>query len=88
MILIGAAIYSAVIIFWASVSRFIEPENKAVAVAFINSVGSVGGYCSPLMFAEIEKLTDDIKISLFMGAGAAFFLAVMLLQFLPWRKSN
>lgn len=60
---------SARMIFWTIPPRFLVGTGAAVGIAFINSVGLLGGFFGPLLMGWLRDLTGSFSAGLLMMAG-------------------
>ncbi len=63
---------SARAVFWTIPTRFLTGAAAAGGLAFINMVGTVGGFAGPYMMGELKELTGSF------AAGIAGMAAIML----------
>ena len=59
-------------------SGFLSPEILAVAMAFINTCSSVGGYIGNQMSGVIDAAIGDVGVFVFMGAVVLVSVALIL----------
>jgi MFS family permease len=50
--------------FWALVSDWISPANKAAAIAAVNSLANVSGFVAPSLFGFIKDQTGSFALGL------------------------
>ncbi|MGH7105848.1 MAG: MFS transporter, partial [Acetobacteraceae bacterium] len=82
--LVGAT--SARAIFWAIPPRFLVGTAAAGGLAFINSVGTLGGFFGPFMMGWLKDLTGSFDSGLALMAVIVMIsagFAVLLRQFAP-----
>jgi MFS transporter, ACS family, tartrate transporter len=60
---------SARMIFWTIPSRFLAGAGAAGGIAFINSVGILGGFFGPLLMGRLRELTGSFGTGLLAMAG-------------------
>lgn len=65
--LIGVTAARAV--FWTIPTTFLTGVAAAGGLAFINSVGTVGGFVGPYMMGELRELTGSFEAGLLAMAG-------------------
>ena len=65
--------------FWALVSDWISPANKAAAIAMVNSIASLSGFVGPFMIGYIKDKTGSYAMGTLpmillalIGAAAVF----------------
>jgi len=73
----SAGFYSAQPIFWTMPSRFLSGVGVASAIAFINSVGNLGGFVAPNLRVFAEKFFQNSSAGL-LAIGAASFVGALL----------
>ncbi|MBI1915197.1 MAG: MFS transporter [Planctomycetes bacterium] len=75
-----AGTMSAVPVFWSLPTAFLSGAAAAAGIAWINSVGNLGGYGGPQLFGKFhDPTTDDfslgqIAMAIVLGAGVALVL--------------
>jgi len=79
MISIAAiGVMSAVSVFWSMPTMFLSGTAAATGIAFINSIGGLGGFISPEMFLWF-KMNFDLGVGL-MAAGVIIGIAALILM--------
>ena len=68
--------------FWAMTSAFLGGTAAAAGLAFINSVGNLGGFAGPYLVGIIKDKTGNNVVALLMLGGALLAMALFTL-FLP-----
>ena len=63
--------------FWALSTSFLGGLAAAGAIAFINSVGNLGGYFGPLLMGKIKDRTHSYEIALLILAGILALAGVL-----------
>jgi ACS family tartrate transporter-like MFS transporter len=74
-------ITSARAIFWPIPTRFLAGVGAAAGLAFINSIGTIGGFVGPYLMGWLRDFTGSFETGLIAMAGilfAASFLAFSL----------
>ena len=80
--LVAAGAYSIAGPFWSLPSEFLAGYAAASGIAFINSIGNLGGFAGPYAIGLIKDKTG----SLFWGlafVGTSMLVSAMLLMLLP-----
>lgn len=77
--LVTAGLLSWVGCFWSLPTAFLSGTAAAAGIAWINSVGNLGGYFGPDMIGRIRTATDSTAIAFFALAAIAFVGAVVIL---------
>ena len=67
MALVG--ITSARAIFWPIPTRFLEGVGAAAGLAFINSIGTIGGFAGPYLMGFLRDFTGSFNAGLLAMAG-------------------
>jgi MFS transporter, ACS family, tartrate transporter len=76
-----AGLYGVRPAFWALPSMFLTGTAAAGGIAFINSIGNVGGYIGPFVVGWIKDSTNSFEIALYflatcsLASGAVAFFA-------------
>ena len=65
--------------FWPMPSVFLTGGAAAVGMAFINSIGALGGYFGPLVVGWIKDETKSFEMALYFLAACAFVSTVIAL---------
>ncbi|WP_353232323.1 MFS transporter [Pseudomonas helleri] len=78
----AACIQAAVPLLFSFPSRHFNGARAAVALAMVNSVGSLGGFIGPVLLGWMKEATGSNQAGLLAMAGA-FVLAALLAAILP-----
>ncbi|HZJ14366.1 MAG TPA: MFS transporter [Chthoniobacteraceae bacterium] len=73
--------------FWAATTAFLSGTAAAGGIAFINSVGNLGGYVGPHVVGVIKDKTSSNVVALVFLSGALFAMALLTLA-IPKVKSS
>ncbi|HLH04850.1 MAG TPA: MFS transporter [Bryobacteraceae bacterium] len=77
-----AGIAAAYTTFWALPSAFVTGTAASAAIAWINSVGNLGGYFGPSLTGKIRELTQSSTLALFtLSAGCLMSVALTIIFF-------
>jgi ACS family tartrate transporter-like MFS transporter len=79
---IAAGIYSFLGPFWALPSEFLSGLSAAAGIAFINSIGSLGGFVGPSAIGVLTKHAGGMSIGL-RFVGFSLLMSAVLLLLLP-----
>ena len=63
--------------FWPMPSLFLTGASAAAGMAFINSIGNLGGYVGPFIVGWIKDSTSSFETALYFLAACAFMSAVI-----------
>jgi nitrate/nitrite transporter NarK len=85
--LVTAGLLSSVVTFWTLPTAFLPSTASAVGIAWISSVGSLGGHVGPDLIGRIRTATDSTEAAFFALSGVAFIGAVIILL-LPTLKTR
>lgn len=77
--LVTAGLLSTIAIFWSLPTAFLSGTAAAAGIAWINSVGSLGGYFGPDMIGRIRTATGSTEAAFFALAGIALIGAIIVL---------
>jgi MFS transporter, ACS family, tartrate transporter len=72
---------------WSLPSEFLTGFSAAAGIAFINSIGNLGGFVGPYAMGAISKTTGSFHGGL-VFAGISLFISAMLLIALPKRTEQ
>ena len=72
-------ILSWVATFWSLPTAFLTGTAAAAGIAWINSVGNLGGHFGPILIGRIRTLTDSSEWAFFTLAGMALLGALIIL---------
>lgn len=64
LVLAAVGVLSAMPVFWAAATEDFDEAFAPVAIAFINSVGNVGGFVSPLVIGFLLQRTGSYSLGL------------------------
>jgi ACS family tartrate transporter-like MFS transporter len=81
---VASGIYSLFGPFWSLPNEFLAGFSAAAGIAFINSIGNLGGFVGPYALGAVSKATGSFRGGL-VFAGASLFISAMLLIVLPSR---
>jgi len=76
-----AGIAAAYTTFWAIPSMFVTGTAASAGIAWINSVGNLGGYVSPALVGKIRDVTHSMTPALLMLASACVVSAILTIFF-------
>src|SRR5215469_1354082 len=76
--LAAAGIYSLLSPFWSMPNEFLSGSSAAAGIAFINSVGNVGGFVGPYVMGAINKRTGSFRGGLVLASISLFTSAILL----------
>jgi MFS family permease len=76
-----AGIMAAVSTFWALPSMFVTGTAASAGIAWINSVGNLGGYVSPALVGKIRDVTHRMTPALLMLASACIVSVILTVFF-------
>jgi MFS transporter, ACS family, tartrate transporter len=85
--LVASGISGLVGPFWSLPNEFLTGFSAAAGIAFINSIGNLGGFVGPYAIGAISKKTGSFHGGLVL-AGISLFTSAMLLIALRQRKGN
>jgi MFS family permease len=80
-----AAAYST---FWALPSMFVTGTAASAGIAWINSVGNLGGYVSPALVGKIRDATQSMTLALLMLAFACVISSILAIVFFRRQREN
>ena len=75
----ACGIFMALPNFWSLPPQFLTGAAAAAGIAFINTLGNVGGFSAPYVTGWLKDLTGDEKIPLTITGGFLVMSAVILL---------
>jgi MFS transporter, ACS family, tartrate transporter len=76
--LVGIA--SARAIFWTIPTRFLTGVGAAAGLAFINSIGTIGGFAGPSLMGWLRDLTGSFQMGLLVIAGVLFATSLLAIS--------
>ena len=83
--LVTAGLLSSVVTFWSLATTFLSGTASAVGIAWISSIGSLGGHVGPDLIGRIRAATDSTEAAFFALAAIAF-IGAMIMLLLPAPK--
>ncbi len=76
-----AGIAAAYTTFWALPSMFVTGLAASASIAWINSVGNLGGYVSPALVGKIRDATHSMTLALLMLSAACVVSVILTVAF-------
>ncbi len=76
-----AGIAAAYTTFWALPSMFVTGTAASAGIAWINSVGNLGGYVSPALVGKIRDSTHSMTLALLMLSSACVASVILTIIF-------
>jgi len=83
--LAATGIYSAVAVFWTIPSTYLSGAAAAGGIAFISSIGGLGGFLSPSIIGWAKTATGNLYLGLAAVAAVLVIGASVLLRGIPAR---
>ncbi|VWD16009.1 MFS transporter [Burkholderia lata] len=74
-----ALTYAAYAVFWAIPPEYLRSSVAATGIAFINTVGLLGGFLSPTIIGALKSITGSTSAGLFVIVGLLALGAFLLL---------
>ena len=84
--LITSGLLTSVAVFWSLPAAFLSGTAAAAGIAWINSLGNLGGFFGPELIGRVRTATDSTEIAFFMLAGIVLLGALVL--FVMWNRSR
>jgi MFS family permease len=84
--LITSGLLASVAVFWSLPAAFLSGTAAAAGIAWINSLGNLGGFFGPELIGRVRTATDSTEIAFFMLAGIVLLGALVL--FVMWNRSR
>jgi D-galactonate transporter len=81
--LVTCGLASWVATFWSLPTAFLSGTAAAAGIAWINSVGNLGGYFGPDMIGRIRTATGGTSEAAFYALAVAAFIGALIILFLP-----
>jgi MFS family permease len=78
-----AGILSAMSCFWALPTALLRGSAAAVGIAWINSIGNLGGYASPYLVGKLRDRTGSMTLALGLLAGCLVGSAGLTILLVP-----
>ncbi len=72
-------------IFWALPTAFLTGGAAAAGIAWINSVGNLGGFVAPFLVGWLRDLTHSTAAGLYVLSGGLVLGGILVLVFIPAR---
>jgi MFS transporter, ACS family, tartrate transporter len=79
MAIATAGIYSFFGPFWSLPALFLTGSSAAVGIAFINSIGNLGGFLGPYMLGYLKDATGKMQIGLFFLSALLVICSLLVL---------
>lgn len=77
-------VFSAFPIFWGLPTAFLTGLSAAAAIAFITSVGNIGGFISSYLIGWIRQMSGSTSLAM-LALAAVYFVGVLLTLTVPAR---
>jgi ACS family tartrate transporter-like MFS transporter len=77
----AVGILSATATFWSLPTTLLAGSGLAAGIAFINAIGSLGGFIGPYLIGWLKDATGDYRTGLVILAGSEIIAAVIALSF-------
>ena len=74
--------------FWAQSTAFLSGTAAAGGIAWINSVGNLGGFAGPTVVGQVRKATGSYANGLFTLGGALVLLGILALSLRPAKSEK
>ncbi|MSQ98053.1 MAG: MFS transporter [Xanthomonadales bacterium] len=84
--MITSGLLSALAVFWSLPAAFLSGTAAAAGIAWINSVGNLGGFFGPDLIGRIRTATDSNEMAFF--ALSAILLLGALVVVVMWQKTR
>jgi MFS family permease len=85
--LAAAGVMTCTAVFWSLPTAFLGETGAAAGLATINSVGNLGGFCSPILVGYLRDLTHDNRAPM-LTIAAGLVLGAVLIFRLPAKLVN
>lgn len=72
-------------VFWSLPTAFLTGGAAAAGIAWINSVGNLGGFVAPFLVGWLKDLTHSTAAGLYVLSGGLVLGGVLVLAFIPAR---
>jgi ACS family tartrate transporter-like MFS transporter len=72
--------------FWPLPASYMTGASAAAGIAFINSLGNLGGFAGPSIVGAAKELTHTFGSGLYTLSGMALLAAVVTMMFVHARK--
>jgi nitrate/nitrite transporter NarK len=79
---------SGSVVFWQIPPMLLAGTGAAGGIALVNSIGSLGSWASPAVIGWLEDVTGSTAAGLYVVAGLIAFRGVLILLFMPRRRST
>ncbi|MFC8689687.1 MFS transporter [Brevibacillus porteri] len=65
--------------YWALPPHFLKGSTAAVGIAFINSMGNLGGFLGPYLMGALKSATGGVSVGLYVLSGCMLVACLLLL---------
>jgi hypothetical protein len=86
MVTVGLTCWVAT--FWSLPTSFLSGTAAAAGIAWINSVGNLGGHFGPDMIGRIRTATGGASEAAFYALAVAAFIGALIIIFLPGTETK
>jgi len=80
LLLITSGLLSAIVVMWSLPAAFLTGTAAAAGIAWINSIGNLGGFFGPELIGRIRTATDSSEIAFYALTGIVLLGALVLLM--------
>ena len=84
--MITTGLLTAIVVFWSIPAGFLSGTAAAAGIAWINSLGNLGGFFGPELIGRIRTSTDSTEIAFFMLTGLILLGAMTVM--VMWYQSR
>ena len=88
MSLASIGIFAGFPVFWAASTQYLPPRTVATGLAFVSSVGQLGGLLSPILIGRLKDATGSFSAGLFAISAILILGAVGMVIIRPGRVAS
>jgi len=81
-------VVTALPMFWALPTSFLDGAAAAAGIALVNCTGNLGGFFSPTLIGFLKTHTGTLNSGLFLVAGCMMASAMLILAWVPAKLVN
>jgi MFS family permease len=88
MSLASIGIFAGFPVFWAASTQYLPPRTVATGLAFVSSVGQLGGLLSPILIGRLKDSTGSFSAGLFAISAILILGAIGMVIIRPGRAGS
>jgi len=79
LLLITSGLLSSIVVMWSLPAAFLSGTAAAAGIAWINSIGNLGGFFGPELIGRVRTATDSSEMAFFVLTGIVLLGVIVLM---------